>query len=322
MLPRLSLHPRLLLLVVSVCIGCSAETTPVSGTGDSPISGSAAPLQVIASVSPLAWISSELAMELGEVVALMPAGADPARWTPDDATLSALAAADLIILNGANLEGWARRYSLPIVKSVEVARACRDQWLHYPDVVTHSHGPEGSSSYEGIAGHTWLDPDLLLLQGEKIRDRLIQQLPDHRAEVEQRWKTLATQLEALGKRMSQLASTHPKLPVLTSGPFWVYPAAKMGWSTQRIDLDAQGQWNDGLAADLKQLQASTGARILLWDQLPAEELVEEIFGQTGLISVVWPVADSLGQEHRRYLEIQQQAMDRLEAALSGTTDRP
>ena len=322
MLPRLSLYSLLLLLAVSACIGCSMETTPVSETGDSSTSGSAAPLQVVASVSPLAWISSELMMELGEVVALMPAGADPARWTPDDASLSALAAADLILLNGANLEGWARRYSLPIVKSVEVARACRDQWLHYPDVVTHSHGPEGSSSYEGIAGHTWLDPDLLLLQGAKIRDRLIQQLPDHRGEVEQRWNTLAKQLEALGKRMSQLASIHPKLPVLTSGPFWVYPAAKMGWSTQRIDLDPQGQWNDGLAVDLKQLQASSSARILLWDQFPAEELAREILRETGLISVVWPVADSLGEEHRRYLEIQQQVMDRLEAALSGTADRP
>ena len=322
MLPRLSLYPLLLLLVVSACIGCSMETTPVSETGDSSISGSAAPLQVVASVSPLAWISSELMMESGEVVALMPAGADPARWTPDDASLSALAEADLILLNGANLEGWARRYSLPIVKSVEVARACRDRWLHYPDVVTHSHGPEGSSSYEGIAGHTWLDPDLLLLQGEKIRDRLIQQLPDHRGAVEQRWNLLAAQLEAVAERMSQLASRHPGLSVVTSGPFWVYPAAKMGWSTRRIDLDARGQWNDRLAADLTQLQASTGATILLWNQQPSEQLAQQIFLQTGLVSVVWPVADSLGEEYPHYLETQQQLLDRLEQVLNGTPERP
>jgi thiamine monophosphate kinase len=96
----------------------------------------------------------------------------------------------------------------------------------------------------------------------------------------------------------------------------------MGWSTQRIDLDPQGEWNDGLAVDLQQLQASSGARILLWDQFPSEQLAQEILRETGLISVVWPVADSLGEEHRRYLEIQQQVMGRLEAALNGTADRP
>ena len=287
-----------------------------NGEGDSSISDSGTPLQLVVSISPLAWIASELVMDLGEVTPLMPTAADPARWIPDDAALETLAAADLIILNGANLEGWARRYSLPIVKSVEVARACRAQWLHYPDVVTHSHGPEGSSSYKGIAGHTWLDPELLIVQGERILHRLIQRLPEHRAALEKRWSLLVLPLEALAKRMSKLATTHPELSVLTSGPFWVYPAAKMGWSTQRIDLDPQGKWNDGLAADLKQLQIRSGALILLWDQVPATPLAEQIFNETGLVSVVWPVADSLGEDHRQYLEIQQQVLDRLETALS------
>ena len=310
----------ILLLSLTGCDGASSNGDKSSSS----INEKTNPL-VVVSISPLAWIVSELAGDAVELIALMPEGADPGMWSPDSGKIDQLLAADLIILNGASLEAWAQRLSLPIVRTIEVARSCRDQWLRYDDVVTHSHGPEGGTSYEGVAGHTWLDPLLLKQQAMVIRDRLIQLIPDQRGNIESRWSGLEARITALDEKMAQLAASHPDLVLIGSGPFWIYPVHRMNWTLHRLDLDPQGEWNDILSADLTRLQKDSNAasaRVLFWDQSPAAGLREGIEKHTGLVSVVWPTDVSLGENYPNYLDLQLEALDRLQSALSDAAGPP
>ncbi len=310
----------ILLLSLTGCDGASSN----GGKLPQSVNEKTHPL-VVVSISPLAWVVSELAGDAVELIALMPEGADPGLWSPDSMKIDQLMAADLIILNGASLEAWSQRLSLPIVRTIEVARSCRDQWLRYSDVVTHSHGPEGGTSYEGVAGHTWLDPQLLQHQAMVIRDRLIQLLPDQRGNIESRWAGLAARLTSLGEKMAQLSVSHPDLVLIGSGPFWIYPVHRMNWTLHRLDLDPQGEWNEALSTDLTRLQENSNAasaKVLFWNQPPAAGLSEGIENHSGLVSVVWPTDVSLGENYPHYLDLQLEALDRLQSALSDAAGPP
>ncbi|MGE4618284.1 MAG: zinc ABC transporter substrate-binding protein, partial [Planctomycetota bacterium] len=242
-------------------------------------------------------------------------------WTPDAAALDALATADLIILNGANLEPWSQRVSLPIVRTLEVARNFKDQWIRYPAVVTHSHGPEGERSYEGSDGHTWIDPELLRLSAVSIRDRLVRLLPQHRKSLEDRWQQVDAVLSSLAIKISSI-STETSVLVLESGPHWGYPAARAGWSLKRIDLDPTGTFDPSLADTLSTLINKSSIRLLLWASTPSVDLATALSEQLQIESVVWPLGFSLGDNYSRYPEIQAMALGRLAEAYSKAAGRP
>ncbi|NRA76486.1 MAG: zinc ABC transporter substrate-binding protein [Planctomycetes bacterium] len=309
----------LVLLGVLLVAGCSAKSAPV--IEEDPDLASTAVPRVVASISPLAWIVSEIAADQVKLIPLMPEGADPATWSPDAEALETLAAADLIILNSTNLERWAQRVSLPIVKTLEVARTCKDQWLRYPEVVTHSHGPEGERSYEGVDGHTWLDPELLRLAASAIKERLVGLVPEQRTLFEQRFQVVDGVLAALTQRLIAITAG-VDVPFLESGPYWGYPCAMAGLSLRRVDLDPEGNLDASTAELLALVTREAASGILLWATEPSADLREGLLAQARIESVVWSPAYSLGAEYPLYPEIQQKALTRLEEALSRRSRRP
>ncbi|MGE4602726.1 MAG: zinc ABC transporter substrate-binding protein [Planctomycetota bacterium] len=309
----------LMVLAVLLVAGCSVKSAPV--VVENPDLLTPEVPTVVVSISPLAWIVAEIGADQVKLIPLMPQGADPAIWSPDAAALEVLASADLIILNGANLEGWSQRVSLPLATTLEVARTCRERWLRYPEVVTHSHGPEGERSYEGFDGHTWLDPELLRLAALAIKDRLVGLLPQHRNLFEGRFKQVDAILASLTEQLTAVTDL-TNVTLLESGPYWGYPSARAGWSLRRIDLDPRGSWDQSTAEFFSTLGRGSFARVLLWATEPSAALREGLLEQSQIECVVWPLAASLGGQYQRYPEIQRKALSRLERALSSRSRRP
>ena len=312
-------HWILVFLVVLLVAGCSTKSAPV--VEEDPDLASPAVPRVVASISPLAWIVSEIAADQVELIPLTPEGADSATWSPDAEALETLATADLIILNSTNLERWAQRVSLPIVKTLEVARTCKDQWLRYPKVVTHSHGPEGERSYEGVDGHTWLDPELLRLGAIAIKERLIRLLPEQRALFEERFLAVDRVLAGLSERLIEITSGVQGM-LLEGGPYWGYPCARAGLPLHRVELNPEGGLDDRTRELLSTVRGGSSPSIYLWPSEPSTEFRKELWDQLQIESAVWPPAYSLGSEYARYPEIQQKALTNLLTALMCFPRRP
>lgn len=307
------------LLALILVAGCSMKSKPV--VDENPQVSSAAVPRVVASISPLAWIVSEIAADHVELIPLMPEGADPATWSPDGEALELLAAADLIILNSTNLEKWAQRVSLPIVKTLEAARVCEDQWLRYPKVVTHSHGPEGERSFEGVDGHTWLDPELLRLGANAIKDRLIRLVPEQRALFEKRYLVVDETLAGLSKRLIEITSGVSGM-LLEGSPYWGYPCARAGLPLRRVELNPEVGLDDTIREMLATVREGSSPSIYLWPSEPDADFRKQLWEQLQIESAVWPPAHSLGTEYARYPEIQQKALTQLLTALLCFPRRP
>jgi len=125
---------------------------------------------VVVTVSyPLAYFAETLGGDEIEVLFPVPEGVDPSFWRPAISDISAMQAADLILLNGADFATWTTRASLPRSRIVDTSAAFSDLYIQ-TETITHSHGDGGEHSHTGVASYLWLDPELALKQAEAMAD--------------------------------------------------------------------------------------------------------------------------------------------------------
>lgn len=262
------------------------------------------PFRVAVSLSPHAWITSAIGGDLLVVEPLLPAGDSPETWNPDDQALAVLARADLIVINGGMLEKWSQRVSLPF-STLDLSRTIRSHWLEYPGVVTHSHGPEGERSYEGTDGHFWLDPDLLLKQGEAILARLIQMLPTEESRLVAQWNPVKERIEDWATRWKSLSLEEEK-SIWVTEPSWGYLMDRLSQTMKVVSPADSFEW-------LSELDGESSG-FLLWRETPPDSWQQQI-EKARFQNVVWSPAESLGLEYSRYPELQEKGLQSLENAL-------
>jgi len=104
-----------------------------------------------------------------QVRALAPAGTDPHTFQPTPASIRLLSQARVVFFNGAGLEEWWDR-TIRSVKKPEVAVVELSQGLATIGMSGANHGSHGQT--EGRDPHVWLDPNLVKVYADKIRDTL------------------------------------------------------------------------------------------------------------------------------------------------------
>lgn len=239
--------PRTCLLLLSLSIvaalltacdrgapGRAAEGDPAGAAAANRAAGG--PLHVVASNAPLAYFTKRIGDEAVEVTVPAPAGIDPAFWTPKPGDISAMQAADLIVLNGAGFEHWRAQVTLPERKVIETADGFRANWIELKDAITHSHGAEGQHSHAGTVFTTWIDPMLAIEQARVIHDRLRQLRPDLEETLRNNYQGLERDLREIDGKLESAVGTQHGLPILFSHPIYDY-------LTRRFELNAQSvQW--------------------------------------------------------------------------------
>ncbi len=142
-----------LLLLSGLLLACNgpAGRTPSS------------PLRVVAVETFLADIAQNVAGERLQVQALLPPGVEPHDYEPSPRDIARVAECDLLIVNGAGLEGFLERL-------LESAGG-RARILVASGVLAES----------GVDPHFWLDPNHVIRYVENIRDGLSQADPEGRA---------------------------------------------------------------------------------------------------------------------------------------------
>ncbi|MGB9724088.1 MAG: metal ABC transporter solute-binding protein, Zn/Mn family [Chloroflexia bacterium] len=170
---RLSVRATLLLLLglLLACHGPAEEATPP-------------PLRVVAVETFLADIAQNVAGERLRVESLLPPGVEPHDYEPTPRDIARVAECDLLIVNGAGLEGFLERL-------LESAGG-------YARIVVASAGlaVEGAG---GVDPHFWLDPNRVIRYVENIRDGLAQADPEGRERYAHNAEAYIAQLQALDR---------------------------------------------------------------------------------------------------------------------------
>ena len=298
----MSASARLAFACFPVLVACTRQPPPAAST----------PPLVLASFPPLADLAARIAGDDVPVECVLPPGQDPLHWRPSRAEVAAMQEATLVVVNGASFERWVDRISLPWSRVVDTTAAVRDRLLRFR-TVTHSHGPGGEHSHEGIDGHTWLDPHLAKAQAAAICDALARAFP-HRAEAfRTRLADLHRDLDALDARLRAVSEALADTRLLASHPSYAYLAARYGWEVGALALDPAAPLDD--AARARATAAAHGARrtVLLWETAPLPETVAALEA-CGIRSVVFAPGARRGAGEPDWLTLMQANVARLAAA--------
>ena len=240
-------------------------------------------IKVFADSYPVAYFSTAILGDKGDVTMPVPAGKDPITWFPGDDVLVQMQAADLIILNGANFTKWPPKVSLPDEKVVVTTDGFTDDLIRYKHAITHTHG-NSKHTHEGIDGHTWMAPGNMRKQAAAIYASIQKFFPN---ECEDNYGELTAFIGKLDTEFKEVTKMLGDKPLIASHPAYNYIAAEYGWKIENLDLDPEAPLDAKALKSISDAKASHPATIILWESAPLDETASRLESEFGLQSVVF-----------------------------------
>lgn len=307
-----------LLLAALLPSGCGVENEQVV----------VVPLEdvVMTTFYPTQYFAERIAGGLVPVRSPLPDDEDPIFWRPDADAMAQFQNAKLIITNGVDFEKWVAGAALPRIRTVESLSATALDEAGGPitmEATTHSHGPAGEHTHEGLDGHTWVAPTLAKIQARRIADAMGATWPEHKAAFDANYQSLLEDLDLLHASLLNLSSKIQDVTLLASHPAYNYLARAFGWHVHNLDLDPEYEdaqavvktvhdalhEEGGLASDDKPI-------VLLWEGQPTDAIVQALANELGVVSVLFSPAETR-PDHGDYMDVMRTNADRLREALGG-----
>jgi zinc transport system substrate-binding protein len=281
------------LILASLFVALSlASCGPASGPIDSVDESARESGPAMTTFYPLAYFAARIAGDAVEVECPVPDDADPALWQPGSEVIRAYQQAEVLFINGASFEKWIATAPLPRSRIVDTTAGLKDDLLHYANATTHSHGPAGKHSHEGIDGHTWLDPVMALAQAQAVRDGLKRAYPESAVEFDAGFAALAKDLKALDESLKELAGKMDGVTVIATHPAYNYLARRYGWNLINVTIDPGSPIEDAVVAEalgkLEQAGFASGQRrVAFWEVETSEANQAKLADGLGAQSMIW-----------------------------------
>lgn len=161
-------------------------------------------LQVLASMSVLADIAQNVAGDRASVRPIVPPDTDPHAFQPAPSDLRNVSEADLVVLNGADLEG-------PLATAIGNVAAGAAVIEASSGLASRTPQPgEPQLDDHAVDPHFWLDPELAITYVHNIRDALIQVDPDGAEAYRANAAAYVEQLRALDDDITAIVAQIPK----------------------------------------------------------------------------------------------------------------
>ena len=337
---------------IVLALGLPLTVLPISGCGveSSTTIPTSTQNVVLTTFYPTQYFAERISGGLVPVRCLLPADEDPIFWKPDADTIGQYQNAKLIITNGAEFEKWVAGAALP--RGRTVASLSNDALQQAGGAITmegttHSHGPAGEHTHEGVDGHTWVSPKLAIIQARRIAEAMSNAWPEHAKAFEANLAPLVEDLEMLQTSIEDLTAAVKDHRVLASHPAYNYLARDLGWDVHNLDLDPESEdtravvdsVHDTLHSDEDHHhehgddhghdEAAYGESeadhehthgdkpvILLWEGEPTDAIRNALRDELGVTSVLFSPAEGVPDEGD-YMDVMRANLDRLRQAVGG-----
>jgi zinc transport system substrate-binding protein len=270
--------------------------------------------RVCATSYPLFYFAQRLAGDRAEVVFPAPPNEDPVFWRPSREVIRQYQQADLVLLNGADFEKWVNTTSLPLAPQVDTSAGFKSEWLMFPEVITHSHGPQGMHSHGNVDYNTWLDPLLALRQAETAASALGRLFPEREAAIRQRSQELRRDLLGLDQQLRDLSLRLAGQPLLASHPVYAYLARRYHWALLSVHWEPDEPVPEAQWAAFDALRARHPGTLMLWEEEPLPAVRAEL-QKRGVRPVVFETCGNRPPAGD-YLQAMRRNIDELRTALA------
>jgi ABC-type Zn uptake system ZnuABC Zn-binding protein ZnuA len=272
------LTAAVLALAFTTTAGCGAEDAGPSGA-----------LDVVASTTFLADIAQNVAGDRLRVASLVPIGTDPHAFEPAPSDLKDVAGADLVIVNGAGLEG-------PLLSTLENAVGDTPIVDASAGLETRTPQPGEPELEEGETDpHFWLDPEQVKAYVRNIATALGEADPAGAATYAANAKSYEAQLDAVDSWIREQVAQVPQgdRKLVMDHASHGYFADRYGFTIVGTVIPSAATGESPTArqlSDLTRTIGETGVKAIFVEAGENPELAEQIGAETG-VKVVTDLLD-------------------------------
>lgn len=259
------------------------------GSGCGVPSASSKPLTVTATENFLADIAGNIAGDRLIIHSLVPSGIDPHEFEPSPKDLAVVAQSQMLIVNGAGLEGWLTQALINVGGHRILVAASQGLAGRISEYGIHSPIPNGLSatvSSSSVDPHFWLDPILVKTYVENIRDGFIKLDPSgqdayrrnaekYSAQLDELDQWIRTQVDLIPAAQRLLVTNHESLGYFADR----YGFRLIGAIIPSVSSDAEP--SAAQIADLITRIRSSGAKAIFLETGTNAQLADQISRETG-----------------------------------------
>ena len=208
-------------LVALVAPACSDEASGSSVAGDR--------LRVVTTVSPLTSIVANIAGDAAQVTGLVPEGTNSHTFEPPPSAAKALATADVLFVNGLQLEDPTRELADESLPDGARVVSLGDETIDEDDYIYDFSFPESEGKPNP---HLWTNPPMARRYAEVVKDTLIDVDGAGAATYERNFQRYAAKIDALDGAVRAATATVParQRKLLTYHDAYAYFAKEYGWT--------------------------------------------------------------------------------------------
>ncbi|QKS46544.1 zinc ABC transporter substrate-binding protein [Paenibacillus cellulosilyticus] len=277
---------------------------------------------VVTSFYPLYYLASEIGGEYANVINLVPTGVEPHEWSPKSRDLDTAAKAQLLLYNGAGLEGWIDDFLEGLPKNTELMTGAMSEGITLLDGNSEEHEEDDDHDHGDldVDPHTWVSPKSMLVMADNVKQMLIKADAAHEEQYSANYEKLVEQLKTLDEQYTRELGAVQKKDIIVSHQAFGYLARDYGLNEQSImglSPDSEPRAQDLL--NLAKFVKENGVKYIFFEELVsstlAETLANEADVQTLVLNPVEGLTDKQQKNGDNYVTIMESNLQNLLKAL-------
>ncbi len=335
------------LSAVLAIAGCGSGNSTAANEGSASSEGNqaadisateTAKLQVKTSFYPMYEFTRQVAGDLAEVENLIPPGVEAHDWEPTPQDMAGITEADVLVYNGAGMEGWVDQVLESIqgtgVSAIEASKGIEimegtahshdhgEEGDHSHDEHAHEHAEEGHHHHHGgLDPHVWLSPAMAVKQVRNIEAGLAEAAPEHREAFKANADAYVTKLEALDKEFRDGLKDAKRKDFITQHAAFGYLAREYGLTQVPIaGLSPDQEPSAAQMAEVIEFAKEHDVKTIFFETLVssnvAETIASEIGASTSVLNPIEGLTDEDTAANLDYIAIMRQNLEALQKALN------
>jgi zinc transport system substrate-binding protein len=270
-------------------------------------------LTIVTTFYPLQEFARSVGGERVTVSSIVPAGVEPHDYEPTPQDIVSAYQADVFLLNGAGMDGWAEKIRPELERRGVVV-------VQMSEVVQGVVSTAAVSDQGDVDPHFWLDPVLVRQEVEVIRDVLVARDPQSAALYQGNTARYMSALEDLDGRYREGLRQCTFDTIVTSHDAFGYLAKRYGFKVLPVSgISAEAEPSPRALADIAETMQSLGLRHIFFETLVSPKIAETLAAAVGAETLVLDPLEGLSEEKQKagknYLSVMAENLHNLETAL-------
>lgn len=328
------------MLVVAGCSGKGGNDTAASQVDSAKSVGAAQSTETVAkpdhlkiqtSFYPMYEFTRQVAGDLADVELLIPGGVEPHDWEPTPQDIQKIEESDVLVYNGAGMEGWVDQVKTAIDSSklviveashgLDLIEGTEEDHDHVTGDHSHEDDHEHAHDHGGLDPHVWLAPSFAAREVRNIESALVKAAPDHKDEFKKNADAYISKLNQLDQEFKQVLEKAKRKDFITQHAAFGYLAKQYGLTQVPIaglspDQEPSAEQMTEIIKFAKEHKVKTIFFETLVSSKVADAIASEIGAKTAVLNPIEGLTEEDSANKRDYPALMRMNLDALKAALN------